>query len=398
MAYSVSLKAKNTKKTNEIVIRLRITNRRKSAYWTTGIRLEEKHWDVAKEAVKSSYKNSQRTNHHLNNLKTKAQNICAEISISNPRFFPNQAIEILTQNKVEEIGFIQFSLQQVKLLAQNPNTQKRDKSILRKLGDYIKTNDLLVEQITYHFLENYEYYLRNNLGNSINTIHSNLKVIRKFVNIAEKKGVIKSENNPFHKFKLKREKTERYFLSEDELKLIENYQITQGERYKQVFDMFIFSCYTGLRISDVLKLKWENINNGRINMVLQKTTEQLGFKLPNKANEIINKYKSVEYGNTNNIFPFLTNKDYTNEARMLQSISSFNAYANKLLKEILPAAGIEKPISFHCSRHTFATRAINKGMSIYKLSRVLGHRSVKTTQGYINLIDTDLDDAMDLFN
>jgi integrase len=398
MAYSVSLKTKPTKNSNEHVIRLRITNRRKSAYWTTGIRLDKNHWDFNKEVVKTSYQNSQRLNNSLQKLKTNAQNICVELSGSNPRFFPKEAIDLLIQNNTDEVKFIEFALNQVELLTQKFGTQKRDKSILKKLLDYNKGKDILLEQITFNYLEKYEYYLRTVLGNGINTVHSNLKVIRKFVNIAEKKDLIDASKNPFYKYKLKQKNTERHFLSEDELKILEQLELTDGTREKQVLDMFIFSCYTGLRISDVLKLKWDNIKNGRINMVLHKTSEQSGFKMPDRAIEIAAKYEFTKETKTNNLFPFLKVKSYVSESEMIKSISSFNAYANKLLKVILPKAGIQKPLSFHCSRHTFATRAINKGMNIYKLSKVLGHQSVKTTQGYIKLIDTDLDDAMDLFN
>lgn len=92
MAYSISFKTKASRTNDNQVVRLRITNRRKSAYWTTGIKLEEKHWDANKEVIKTSFKNSQRLNNSLHSIKTNDQNICAELSSTNPRFFSGEPL------------------------------------------------------------------------------------------------------------------------------------------------------------------------------------------------------------------------------------------------------------------------------------------------------------------
>ena len=83
---------------------------------------------------------------------------------------------------------------------------------------------------------------------------------------------------------------------------------------------------------------------------------------------------------------------------LLKSISSNTAYANKNLKVIAEKAGIEKHISFHTSRHTFATRALLKGMRIEYVSKLLGHTAIKTTQVYAKIVNSELDKAMDVFN
>ena len=99
------------------------------------------------------------------------------------------------------------------------------------------------------------------------------------------------------------------------------------------------------------------------------------------------------------IFPFLKNNlDYSDPTVLFNAISSNTACANKNLKMIGAKAGIEKHISFHSSRHTFATRALKKGMRIEYVSKLLGHTNLKTTQIYAKIVNEELDKAMDVFN
>jgi site-specific recombinase XerD len=87
------------------------------------------------------------------------------------------------------------------------------------------------------------------------------------------------------------------------------------------------------------------------------------------------------------------------DARDLDSaISSASAYINKNLKFIAQKAGIEKPLSFHISRHTWATRALRKGISIDKVSKLMGHAQIRETQIYAKIVSEELDKAMDVFN
>ncbi len=154
------------------------------------------------------------------------------------------------------------------------------------------------------------------------------------------------------------EKTTKTYLSEDELSAIVRLQLTPETRMDLHRDMFIFAANAGgLRVSDVLMLKWSNFDQTHINFKRKKTGPQSGIKLPTIALDIIEKYRaqaqSVKY-----IFPMLVNDLNEKDARELDSaISSASAYINKNLKFIARKAGIEKTLSFHISRHTWATRA-----------------------------------------
>ena len=99
------------------------------------------------------------------------------------------------------------------------------------------------------------------------------------------------------------------------------------------------------------------------------------------------------------VFPLLKNSiDYSDATTLFKAISSNTAHANKNLKLIANKAEISKSISFHSSRHSFATRALRKGIRIEYVSKLLGHSSIKTTQIYTKIINSELDNAMDIFN
>jgi integrase/recombinase XerD len=164
--------------------------------------------------------------------------------------------------------------------------------------------------------------------------------------------------------------------------------------------MFIFAAYTGgLRISDVLKLKWQNFDGTHLHIAIHKTKSQLSIKLPNKAIAIISEFQTNKTKPTDFIFPMLPNgTDLNNPQISYTQISSATAYINKNLKLLATKADIQKHLSFHISRHTWATRALKKGISIDKVSKLMGHAQLRETQIYAKIVNSELDKAMDVFN
>lgn len=185
-----------------------------------------------------------------------------------------------------------------------------------------------------------------------------------------------------------------------ELKAIEEVKTVPGERMDLHKKMFIFASYTGgLRVSDVLKLRWQNFDGSHIHIAIHKTKSQLSVKLPNKAIEIFNEYRTKKSKPTDFIFPMLENDiDLNDPQTSYNQISSATAYINKNLKLLAEKAEVDKPLSFHISRHTWATRALKKGVSIDKVSKILGHAQLRETQIYAKIVNSELDKAMDAFN
>ena len=167
-----------------------------------------------------------------------------------------------------------------------------------------------------------------------------------------------------------------------------------------VRDMFIFSTYAGgLRVSDVLQLQWKHYDGERIDFTIKKTGAQLSIKLPNKAKEIIKRFEKFKKSNNSFIFDALpADLDLNDPVEVDRKISGATTVINASLKTIGKKAGIEKVISFHVSRHSWAVRALRKGISIDKVSKLMGHASIKQTQTYAQIVNIELDSAMDVFN
>ena len=263
-------------------------------------------------------------------------------------------------------------------------TQKYISKFLLKT---FKSTDMYLRELDYNFIIKFEKYLRGHIpddhqkkmGN--NTIMKHIARFRKLINLSLKLGWI--ERDPFINFESKFIKTERGFLSLEELQEIENKQFTIP-RLELVKDLFVFSCYTSLSYIDVIHLTADNICIGIdgelwIYYRREKTTKPIRIPLLPKALQIIEKYKgnlkSIAQGS---IFPKISNQ-------------KLNSY----LKEIADVCGIKKNLTFHIARHTFATTVtLSNGMPIETVSKLLGHSRISTTQIYAKVIERKVSDDM----
>jgi integrase/recombinase XerD len=387
-------------KKHEAPIHLRIIKDRKISYISTGTMLSEKFWDEKKKRVRSSYPNSARLNSYLSNKFTELQD---EI------FEHETVLKSLTTRNLKERVFgkkptdlFVFAKEVIeKYLKENRiATYDKAKSTLNKLSLYLNDNPISFQDITPEFLEKYEDYMRSECHNKPNTIHTNLKFIRKLFNDAFRRGLIEHSQNPFLVYRLKEEKTQRDYLSEEELIRIEKLKLTKGTRIELHRDMFVFACYAGgLRVSDALKLRWSDFDGKHINFTIRKTGQQLSIKLPDKALDIVKLYKPNKINKSFYVFPILASDLNSNDVRAVDTaISNATAYINKNLKTIAEKAGIKKRLSFHVSRHTWATQALRKGISIDKVSKLMGHAAISETQIYAKIMSAELDKAMEAFN
>lgn len=165
-------------------------------------------------------------------------------------------------------------------------------------------------------------------------------------------------------------------------------------------NIYVFAAYAGgMRISDIFKLKWENFNGTHILLKTQKTGSVISIQLPTKSLVILNKYKREDSKETDYIFPFLKNDvDYSKSKDLIRKINSLTSYTNTDLKDLAKGLELNKNMNFHTSRHTWATRALRKGMRIEYVSKLMGHSSIRTTQVYAKIVNEELDKAMDIFN
>jgi integrase len=396
---SVALVYRNDKlnKHNKAPIHFRIIKNRKIKYISSGVMLEVKYWDKKRNQVKPTHPNSNRLNSFLSNKYAEIQDQVLEFETTSRDLSSTQIRDKVIGKK--PTSFLQFAEEVLQDYLNNDQigTHDKNKAILNKLKEYLKKRTLDFSDITPRFLTEYERYLKTVKGNSIGTIQNSMKFIRKCFNEAIRQDLIPIQSNPFLKFKIKSDKPQRTYLTEEELTRIVEVKLPTDSKTDLYRDMFVFSAYVGgLRISDVLQLQRVDFDGTYIHIGIHKTKRQLSIKVPNKALEIINKYESVS---KRFIFPVIAEDFNLDDPLALdRRISASTASINKTLKKIAARAGVEKNISFHISRHTWATRALRKGISIDKVAKLLGHANIRETQIYAKIVGEELDKAMDLFN
>lgn len=229
------------------------------------------------------------------------------------------------------------------------------------------------KDITYTFLKDFEVYLREK-GNGINTVAKHLRQLRTLVNEAINQGYIHADAYPFRKFKIKQEKGRHEFLTPDELKKLENLDISD-KKLRHVLDAFLFCCYVGLRYSDFCQLSPANFIkvNGKKWLHFKSIKTGIELLLPlhllfeGKALAILDRYDIAEFA----------------------SLGS-NSEVNKCLAQITMMARIKKHVTYHTARHTCATLLIHQGVPITTVQRLLGHTSVKTTEIYSEILSSTI--------
>ncbi|MHA7108688.1 tyrosine-type recombinase/integrase [Sunxiuqinia elliptica] len=266
-------------------------------------------------------------------------------------------------------------------------TYKHYKSSRKRLSEFIakklKRSDISVLSIDYKFLNAFDVFIKKNFNNSQNTAWNYHKHLRRVLNLAISMDYI--DKNPYSKFKVGLNETHREILSNEELKRIEEKQI-QIERLAVVRDIFVFACYTGLSFSDIAKLSaihHQQKNDGWEWIIIDrnKTNNRCRIPLLPKAKEILKKYED---------YPKISGK-----AILLPVLT--NQKMNSYLKELGDICNINKNITMHIARHTFATTVtLSNGVPIETVSKLLGHSSLKTTQIYAKVLDKKIAEDMEL--
>jgi len=247
------------------------------------------------------------------------------------------------------------------------------KYIMLFLKEKYRTSDIYLRSLNYKFLVDFEYFLRKyspddfhtSMGN--NTLMKHIERLRKLIKMAIRYDWL--EKDPFISFKQKFHRVERGFLSEEELKRIEEKEFSIP-RLQYVKDLFVFGCYTGLAYIDVMKLSPENIQIGIDKQYWlftnrEKTDNPVRIPILPAAMDIINRYKDdMKALAQNRLFPNISNQ-------------KLNSY----LKEIADLCQINKNLTFHLARHTFATTVtLTNGVPIESVSKMLGHTKISTTR------------------
>ena len=266
-----------------------------------------------------------------------------------------------------------------------PGTLERYKTSLKHTQEFLnwkyKVSDIDITKIDHVFIMDYDFWLRSVRKCANNTAVKYIKNFKKIIRLCMANGWITKD--PFIGYKAKLKVVERSYLTKEEIQAVYEKEFA-SDRLSQVRDIFLFSCYTGLAYVDVKQLSKSNINTGIdgdqwIFTRRQKTDTSTRVPLLPLAQELVLKYENhPQCVNSDVMFPILSNQ-------------KMNSY----LKEIAGICGINKDLTFHIARHTFATTVtLSNGVSIESVSKMLGHTNIKTTQHYAKILDKKVSDDM----
>jgi site-specific recombinase XerD len=264
-------------------------------------------------------------------------------------------------------------------------TLERYETSLKHTKDFLlwkyNVSDIDIEKIDHAFITDYEFYLRTVRNCANNTAVKYIKNFNKIIKICLANNWI--ERNPFANYKSKVKEVERVYLSENEIEDIINKDFGT-DRLSLVRDIFLFSCFTGLAYIDVKNLTKSHISIGIdgekwIFTHRQKTESASKIPILPLTQMIIEKYEN--------------HPQSINEDRLLPILS--NQKMNAYLKEIATVCNINKELTFHIARHTFATTiTLTNGVPIESVSKMLGHKNLRTTQHYAKVLDKKVGEDM----
>jgi integrase len=279
--------------------------------------------------------------------------------------------DAMKKNRPVNVTFPVFAKEYVQHSDRRESTKENLYTTITVLQEFRPGLDF--KDITYSFLKDFEVYLREK-GNGINTVAKHLRQLRTLVNEAINQGYIHADAYPFRKFKIKQEKGRHEFLTPDELRKLENLEMSD-KKLRHVLDAFLFCCYVGLRFSDFCQLTPANFIrvNGKKWLHFKSVKTGIELRLPlhllfeGKALSILDRYNIAEFA----------------------SLGS-NSEVNKCLAQISGMARIKKHVTYHTARHTCATLLIHQGVPITTVQKLLGHTSVKTTEIYSEILSNTI--------
>lgn len=370
---------------------LRITHGGKRTNVATGIRLDPKHWDSSRQKMKGSSDLARETNQLIQTQEAKCINAVKAFLKEDKAFSASDIAEVIRGAEKKEIGFLElFDLHINQMTARigvdfAKATVVKYKSSRKNLELFIRNKlkrmDIDVSRVDRKMVAQLEQYLRGELKFKNNHVNKCLEQIRK----AYKLGLVYEyvDHNPFDMLTFRASETEKEFLSKDELNRLLKFQ-TENKRLKETKDIFLFMCFTGLSHSDARKASLEDVKMGsddNLWLVLRRTKTNNLVQVP--------------------VLPFVHQiiQGYSEHPKCMKKGTLLpvpcNQVFNRALKILMAELNINKSISSHSGRYTYAsTVLLGNGVRIEVAQRLLAHNSIKSTMIYGKLSDAVLVDEV----
>ena len=346
---------------------------RKKKYFSTKVYLRPDQWDAKKLLVKN-HPNADALNRLIYEFMAMIEKRELELWQQGKPITLEILKEMLSEQQEQEdkSSFIPFFKQEVMTSGLKESTKRNHLSTLALLQDFKK--NVTFSDLTFEFVSSFEYFLQSK-GYHTNTIAKHMKHLKRHINVAINKEYMDIQKYAFRKYKIKSIEGSHTHLAPEELHKFENLLLTgRYTRLQKTKDAFLFCCYAGLRYSDFTNLTSANIVEfHQETWIIYKSVKTgMEVRLPlyllfeGKGIQILQRYKD-------DLNSFFKLKD--------------NSNINKELNILAGLAKIDKRVSFHTARHTNATLLLYNGANITTVQKLLGHKSVKTTQVYANIMD-----------
>ena len=358
------------------------------AEFQTGKKIEPENWDNGKQQAKGKTTEAKLLNTYLSQLRNKVY--LKEIELMQRGFLITaRLLRDAVVDKVEALNektlfqvFSEHNEEQGKMIGKgvSKSTHWLSEYTYRLLKEHVeqkyKRSDLYLRELNIGFIQAFHTFLRTDKGMAQNSSTKHLKLLKKIINVAVANSYMTF--NPFMTYKVEREPVEIDFLDEEELRRIINFD-TPLPRLERAKDMFLFGCFTGLSYIDIKTLAPEHFERdsaGRIWIKKRRVKTGVLSRIPLLpiAKMILDKYRGGE-----KLLPIQDPAD-----------------VNKYLKDIAILCNINKRITFHTSRHTFAsTVTLANNISLEVVSKMLGHTNTRMTTHYAKLVDKCIGEQMD---
>lgn len=375
---------------------IRITKDRKTSYIYLGQSIKEDDWDKAAQRVRKSHPNSTRLNNFILKKLSDATNSSLEVETAKP-----EATVKAVRNKIKPSAGASFNKQAEAYLQRlqaggKYNQYTADKPRVKHFKDF-NGGDIAFSDITPVLLERFKGYVRSSLKLSERSAVNHLVMVRSVFSQAIKDNAVDTKYYPFGKgkIKIKFPDSVKIGLNLNEIKALENIKLPDPA-YNHARNLWLFSFYfAGMRISDVLRIRWSDIVDGRLNYGMGKNNKVLSLKFNERAKKIVQQYEHLKENKNDLIFPDLKKCDLSNKFNTQRTIAFRTSAIDKCLREnVAPKAEIEKKLTMHIARHSFAQNATH--IDVRTLQMLFKHTKLETTEGYMGqFIHKSADDALD---
>ncbi|MDT0552635.1 site-specific integrase [Urechidicola vernalis] len=382
------LKKNKTRVNGTSPLQCRITYLGKRKQFATGQFVHPKNWFSKLQIVKPPNDENNNINTQLSLIKSKINRAFLLLQVKEEEFdvddIYNQFVGKRTASERTLLDAFDYHIDRMQQLVgievKQVSVDKYHQSLVH-VKSFLKfkfnKRDYLLKDLKLNYLTDFEHYLKTEKKFLPNSVYKTIQRLKRVVRVAV--GADYLAKDPFALHKANKPKIRVVFLSVEELKAFETHKFTQP-RLQLVQDCFIFSCYTGLAYNELKRLSKKHIVKGFdgqlwIEMIREKTKKEIAVPLLLKARELIGKYSN----NDEKIFPLMSNQRY-----------------NSYLKEMASLVGIEKRLTTHTARKTFASTVLlynNVPMEI--VCELLGHSSISTTtESYGKVIKKKVSDEV----